>query len=131
MGRQWLRKKTQFIFQKKEDSAACHAYEPEPVTQKARVQHSLMLLEFGQQSHDEQEHQTHTNELLFLLVKLIHILMLEIYFVNKIYLIIYVYENATNSSSLLWCDLLFQNNFTCYFAASPPRYFVQGPPLHG
>ena len=58
-----------------------------------------------------------------LLVKLIHILMLEMYFVDKINLIIYVYENATNSSSLLWYDLLFQNNFTCYFAASPPKIF--------
>ena len=74
-----------------------------------------MLLEFGQQSHDEQEHQTHTNELLFLLVKLIHILRLEIYFVNKIYLIIYVYENAINSSWLLWSDLVFQKKIYMLF----------------
>ena len=31
----------------------------------------------------------------------------EMYFVNKINLIIYGYENATNSSSLLWYALVF------------------------
>ena len=38
---------------------------PEPVTEEPNVQPPLLLLEFGQQNHEEQVHQTQTNEVLF------------------------------------------------------------------
>jgi hypothetical protein len=60
------------------------------------------------------------NQASFVFVELIHILMLEIYFVDKINLIMYASKNATNSSSLPWYDLVSKKKCMSFCSFSPP-----------
>jgi hypothetical protein len=55
--------------------------------------------------------------------------MVKIFFVDKINLIMYVSQNATNSSSLPWYDLVSKKNLHAILHLCPPKDSVQGPPL--
>uniref|UniRef100_A0ACD5XAN1 Uncharacterized protein n=1 Tax=Avena sativa TaxID=4498 RepID=A0ACD5XAN1_AVESA len=55
-----------FFRKKRDDSEANEQGDPEPITvEPIHVQPPLLLLEFGQQNHEEQVHQIQTNEVIF------------------------------------------------------------------
>ena len=63
-------KRIDSFFKRKMTDSDCEAHEPavhEPkeTTEEAPIQPPLFLLEFGEQNHEEQGHQTHQDEVLF------------------------------------------------------------------
>ena len=58
------------FFKRKRTDSDCEAHEPavhepEETTEETPIQPPLLLLEFGEQNHEEQGHQTHRDEVLF------------------------------------------------------------------